>query len=152
MSGIVAKSMPILRKKLLKPMTFKGLRLVLIVSTLFSATSCTASETVSKINCEAYGDAVFASNTGDLILEQRLIKYQELEEYGRNMSGKRGGQRAICTIKNNPPGYKWVSCGKDEKGYISNSAGRSQKLFEVEEAIANSVQYRGWSGACKVKL
>ena len=152
MSGIVAKSMPILRKKLLKPMTFKGLRFVLIVSTLFSATSCTASETVSKINCEAYGDAVFASNTGDLILEQRLIKYQELEEYGRNMTGKRGGQRAICTVKNNPPGYKWVSCGKDEKGYISYSAGRSQKLFEVEEAIANIVQYRGWSGACKVKL
>ena len=152
MSGIVAKSMPILRKKLLKPMTFKGLRLVLIVSTLFSATSCTASETVSKINCEAYGDAVFASNTGDPILEQRLIKYQELEEYGRNMTGKRGGQRAICTVKNNPPGYKWVSCGKDEKGYISYSAGRSQKLFEVEEAIANIVQYRGWSGACKVKL
>ena len=128
------------------------LKFTLIASTLVSTTSCTASETVSKINCEAYGDAVVASNTGDLILEQRLIKYQELEEYGRNMTGKRGGQRAICTVKNNPPGYKWVSCGKDEKGYTSHSAGSRQQLFEVEEAIANSVQHRGWSGACKVKL
>ena len=68
------------------------------------------------------------------------------------MTGKRGGQRANCTVKNDPPGYKWVSCGKDGKGYTSYSAGSSQKLFEVEEVIANSVQYRGWSGACKVKL
>ena len=123
----------------------------LLVATLFSI-SCTAAETTSKINCEAYGDAVVASNTGEIILEQRLVNYQELEEYGRNMTGKRGGQRAICTVKNDPPGYKWVSCGKDGKGYTSYSAGSSQKLFEVEEAIANSVQHRGWSGACKVKL
>ena len=123
----------------------------LLVATLFSI-SCTAAETTSKTNCEAYGDAVVASNTGEIILEQRLVNYQELEEYGRNMTGKRGGQRAICTVKNDPPGYKWVSCGKDGKGYTSYSAGSSQKLFEVEEAIANSVQHRGWSGACKVKL
>ena len=122
-----------------------------LAAALFSI-PCTAAETTSKINCEAYGDGVTASNTGESILEQRLINYQGLEEYGRNMTGKRGGQRAICTVKNDPPGYKWVSCGKDGKGYTSYSAVRSQKLFEVEEAIANSVQHRGWVGACKVKL
>ena len=122
-----------------------------LAAALFSI-SCAEAETASKINCEAYGDAVIASNTGEIILEQRLVNYQGLEEYGRNMTGKRGGQRAICTVKNDPPGYRWVSCGKDGKGYISYSAGSSQKLFEVEEAIANRVQHRGWSGACKVKL
>ncbi len=122
------------------------------LATALLNTSCTAAETTSKVKCEALGDSIIETNTGDLILEQRLIKYQELEEYGRNMTGKRGGQRAICTVTNNPPGYKWVSCVKDSNGYTSYAAGRSQKLFEVEEAIANSVQHRGWSGACKVKL
>jgi len=133
-------------------MFVKALRFLLIASTLAFATSCTASETASKINCEAYGDAVIASNTGEIILEQRLIKYQELEEYGRNMTGKRGGQKAICTIKNDPPGYKWLPCGKEGDNYVSYSTESSRKLFEVEVAIANSVQHRGWSGACKVKL
>jgi len=146
------KSMPILNKKLFTPMLGNVLRFLIIASTLASATSCTASETVSKINCEAYGDAVVASNTGEIILEQRLIKYQELEEYERDMTGKRGGQKAICTIKNDPPGYKWLPCGKDGDYYVSYSTESSQKLFEVEEAITNSVQYRGWSGACKVRL
>jgi len=146
------KSMPILNKKLFTPMLGNVLRFLIIASTLASATSCTASETVLKINCEAYGDAVVASNTGEIILEQRLIKYQELEEYGRDMTGKRGGRKAICTIKNDPPGYKWLPCGKDGDYYVSYSTESSQKLFEVEEAITNSVQYRGWSGACKVRL
>ena len=30
--------------------------------------------------------------------------------------------------------------------------GNNINLLEVEEAVANQVQYRGWSGACKVKL
>ena len=123
----------------------------LLAATLFSI-SCTAAETTSKTNCEAYGDAVVASNTGEIILEQRLVNYQELEEYGRNMTGKRGGQKAICTIKNDPAGYRWLSCSKDRSNYISYVNGRIQRLFEVEEAMANSVQHRGWSGACKVKL
>ena len=114
--------------------------------------SCTATETTSKIQCEAAGDAVIATHTGELILEQRLVKFQEPEEYGRNTTGRRGGQRAICTIKNDPPGYRWVSCGKDGDGYTSYINGSRQKLMEVEEAITNRIQYRGWSGACKVKL
>ena len=126
--------------------------LLLIASTMTFVTSCKASETVSKINCEAYGDSVIASNTGELILEQRLIKYQELEEYGKTMTGKRGGQRALCTIKNDPAGYRWLPCSKDGSNYSSYVSGRSQRLFEVQEVVANSVQHRGWSGACKVKL
>ena len=112
--------------------------------------SCAATESTSEIRCEALGDAIIATNTGELILEQRMVKFKALEEYGRNTTGRRGGQRAICTIKNDPPGYRWVSCGKDGDGYIGN--GNNINLLEVEEAVANQVQYRGWSGACKVKL
>ena len=129
----------------------KTVALSLVVTTLFN-TSCTAAETTSTIKCEALGDSIIATNTGDLILEPRLIKYEELEEYGSNMSGKRGGQRALCTIKNDPPGYKWVSCSKDGKDYTTYIMGSREKIFEIEEAIANRIQHRGWSGACKVKL
>ena len=146
------KSMPFLAKKPLIRMLGKVFKFLLIASTMASATSCKASESVSKINCEAYGDSVIASNTGETILEQRLIKYQGLEQYGKNMTGKRGGQKAICTIKNDPDGYRWLTCSKDGSNYISYVNGRIQRLFEVEEAMANSVQHRGWSGACKVKL
>lgn len=146
------ESMPTLSKGTLTSMLRRFSQFLLIACTMASATACTASETTSTINCEAIGDAVIASHTGDIILEQRLIKYQALEEYGRNMTGVRGGQRAICTIKNDPSGYKWVQCGKEGNSYTTYSSGSGQKLFEVEEAIANSVQYRGWSGACKVKL
>ena len=146
------KSISGLGKNPLTGMLGKIGKLLIIASNIAAATSCAASETVSKINCEAYGDSVIASNTGEIILEQRLIKYQALEEIGSNGTGKRGGYRAICTIKNDPPGYKWVPCGKDAEEYITYYAGRTQKLFEVEEAIADSVQHRGWNGACKVKL
>jgi len=112
----------------------------LTVSTLF-ITSCTTTETLSKIKCKAAGDAVLATNTGELILEQRLVKFQPLEEDGR--------ERATCTIKNDPPGYRWVSCGRDGNNYTTYNG---KKLMKVEEAIANSIQHRGWSGACKVKL
>ena len=112
--------------------------------------SCAATESTSEIKCEVVGDYVIATNTGERILEQRMVKFKALEEYGRNTTGRRGGQRAICTIKNDPPGYRWVSCGKDGDGYIGN--GNNISLLEVEEAVANQVQYRGWSGVCKVKL
>ena len=124
----------------------------LLVACTIATNPSQASETVSRIKCEAGGDVVIATNTNELILEQRLLQFQPLEEAGRYTTGARGGQRAICTIKNDPPGYKWVACGKEGNNYTTSSRGSIQKLFEVEEAIANSVQYRGWSGACKVKL
>ena len=65
--------------------------LTFLAASLFNI-SCTAAETTSKVKCEALGDSMIATNTGDLILEQRLIKYQELEEYGRNMTGKEGAK------------------------------------------------------------
>ena len=158
MNGIVAKPMPISRKTLLTQMPVNSLGSVLIVSTLVFATSCTSSETVSKIECEALADGLIASNTGDDILKHRLIKFQALEEYvPGNTTGKRGGQRAICTVKNDPPGYKWVPCwiasldDLNDKRYTSFSSAGRNKLFEVEKAIEDSSGGR-WTGACKVKL
>ena len=112
--------------------------------------SCAATESTSEIKCEAVGDAVIATNTGELILEQRMVKFKPLEEYGRNSTGSRGGQRALCIVKNDPPGYRWLPCSKRGDSFIRN--GNNENLLKVEEAVANQVQYRGWSGACKVKL
>ena len=149
----------ILRSKLIKQpkntsMNIKAKYLLwsAAASTILMNGGCTFAESTSKINCEARGDSVIASNTGEHILEQRLVKYQELEEYGRNMTGARGGQRAKCIIKNDPPGYRWISCTKDQNRFSSYTNGSWNQLIGVEEVIANSVQFRGWSGACKVKL
>lgn len=91
---VTIKLMLMFTEKLPTRMLRKACNFLLVASTLVSATSCNASETVSNIKSEAYGDAVVATNTGEHILEQRLIKYQELEEYGRNMLGKRGGSKS----------------------------------------------------------
>ena len=122
---------------------------IFVAMALFT-NSYAATESTSEIKCEAVGDAVIATNTGELILEQRMVKFKALEEYGRNSTGTRGGQRALCIVKNDPPGYRWLPCSKRGDGYIGN--GNNLNLLEVEEAVANQVQYRGWSGACKVKL
>ena len=121
-------------------------------SAILASGGCAFFESTSKIKCEAYGDSVLASNTGEFILEQRLVKYKGLEEYGRNMAGKRGGQKATCIVKNDPPGYRWLPCTRNGDDYIFYASSRSNKLFEVEKAVANSIQHRGWSGACKVRL
>lgn len=142
--SILAKDLPI---KMLR----QASACLLFACTIASNPS-EASETVSEVKCESFGDAVIATNTNEYILEQRLTKFQPLEQPGRYTTGPRGGQKAICTIKNDPPGYKWVSCSKEGNNYTTSTGGSSQKLFEVEEALANNIQYRGWSGACKVKL
>jgi len=45
-----------------------------------------------------------------------------------------------------------MSCDKDGTDYSTSIMGSRKTIFEVEEAIANRVQHRGWSGACKGKL
>ena len=131
----------------------KECSICLIAASSIVPLSCTATETVSKIKCEALGDAIIATNTYEPILKPRLVKFQRLKKLEGQINTRRG-ERGICTVKNDPPGYKWVKCGKDGYDYITlpDTYGHSRKLFEVEEAVADSVQHRGWSGACKVKL
>lgn len=127
---------------------------------LFTACFCLAlltstqarAESVSEVTCEAAGDYIILSSTGEAILEQRLVSFKELEPYGLNTTGSRGGQRAVCRIKNDPAGYKWVSCGKSGGGYVTYDNGFTSMLRNVVKAVPNEVQYRGWSGACLVKL
>ncbi len=70
--------MPTLDGATLRQMLNKVAKFLLIMSTMTSAASCKATEIALKIECEAYGDAVVATNTGELIIEQRLVKYQGL--------------------------------------------------------------------------
>lgn len=110
-------------------------------------------KTTYKVNCEAVGDYVLVSATGEAILEQRLENFTPLEPYGRNTTGARGGQRAICTIKNDPAGFKWLRCDKREGKYLVYTQGQGDPVaVKPIKAIPNSAQYRGWSGACLIKL
>jgi len=103
-------------------------------------------ETTYKVNCKADGDAIYINTTGEAILEQRLAKFTPLEAYGRN------GQRGICVLKSDPPGFKWLRCGKNNGNYVIFTQFGGTTVVKPIKAIPNSVQYRGWSGACLVKL
>lgn len=85
---------------------------------LFASTIPALADSVYKVNCEAVGDSILLSSTGEPILEQRLARFTPLEPDGRNTTGKRGGQRAICLIKSEPLGYQWLSCVKRNGGYV----------------------------------
>jgi len=103
-------------------------------------------ETTYKVNCKADGDAIYINTTGEAILEQRLAKFTPLEAYGRN------GQRGICVLKSDPPGFKWLRCDKNNGNYVIFTQFGGTTVVKPIKAIPNSVQYRGWSGACLVKL
>lgn len=119
----------------------------------FGLLSPAIAETTQKVNCEAAGDSILVSSTGERILEQRLVRFTPLEPYGLNTTGKRGGQRAVCMVKNDPPGFKWLRCDKFEGKYMVYRQGQGNPVpVKPVKAIPNSVLYRGWSGACLIKL
>lgn len=97
-------------------------------------------------NCKAVADAITLTSTGEIVLEQRLVKFKPVEAVDA-----RGGQRGICVMKQDPPGYRWVSCWKKDGRFVTGNWDYPS-FIRPTEVIANSVQYRGWSGACKVKL
>ena len=126
--------------------------LAISIITCSGITSPAFAESTYKVNCEAAGDYVLVSATGEAILEQRLAKFTPLEPY-ENSTGARGGQRAICTIKNDPPGFKWLRCDKQEGKYLVYTQGQGDPVtVKPIKTIPNSAQYRGWSGACLIKL
>ena len=95
-------------------------------------------------NCEAVGDAIALTSTGEIVLEQRLIAFKPTGNTNR-------GQKGICVIKQDPPGHRWIQCWKKD-GMFATGHWEHPTIINPVEAVANSVQYRGWSGACKVKL
>lgn len=125
---------------------------VSVAIAFFASTIPALADSVYKVNCEAGGDFILLSSTGEPILEQRLARFTPLEPYEKP-TGKRGGQRAICLIKSDPLGYKWLSCGKRNGGYVISRRGDDySEPIKPVEVIVNSVLYRGWSGACLIKL
>lgn len=135
---------------LLKSSTLLSLMLASIATTL---NQHALADSVSRVNCEALGDSVIFSSTGEVILEQRLVQFDPLEEYGLNNTGRRGGQKALCTVKDDPPGFRWTSCSKSGGSYVNyDNSGTPTTLSGVVQALPNSVQQRGWAGACLIKL
>lgn len=119
----------------------------------FASTIPALADSVYKVDCEGAGDFILLSSTGEAILEQRLARFIPLERDGLNTTGKRGGQRGICFIKIDTPGYKWLSCGKGNGEYVIFPRGYDYpEPIKPVKAIVNSVLYRGWSGACLIKL
>ena len=101
-----------------------------------------------KVNCTAQGDSLTVTATGEGILEQRLVNFTPLKSLG-----SWGDEAGICIIKSDPPGRKWLRCDKEKGKYLVYTRGRSEPfLVKPEKAVSNSAQYRGWSGACLVKL
>lgn len=103
-------------------------------------------EETYNASCKVLGDAITLTSTGEIVLEQRLIKFKPVETYKAQ-----SGQKGICVMKQDPPGYRWISCWKKD-GRFATGDWDYPTFIRPSEAVVNSVLYRGWSGACKVKL
>jgi hypothetical protein len=104
-----------------------------------------AEETYSA-SCMAGGDAITLTSTGELVLEGRLVQFKPIETHKAQIQ-----QRGVCVLKKDPPGYRWIPCWKRD-GRFATGDWEYPRWINPVEAKANSVQYRGWGGACKVKL
>ena len=118
-----------------------------IVSTgLLTTQEQAKAESTYNASCKALGDAITLTSTGELVLEQRLVQFKPIETYKAQ-----SGQRGVCIIKKDPPGYRWISCWEKDGGYVTGDWDYARRV-SPKEVIANAVQHRGWSGACKVRL
>ena len=105
-----------------------------------------SAEQTYRASCRALGDGISFTSTGELVLEQRLVNFLPSGPY---IAEK--GQQGTCIMKLDPPGYRWVECWKKDGKYATGNWNYPH-FIKPTTAIANSVQHRGWSGACKVKL
>jgi len=106
-------------------------------------------ESTYNATCKALGDGISLTRTGEIVLEQRLVKFKPIEDYK-----PQSGQRGVCIIKKDPPGYKWIDCEKSNGSY---KGGYDAGYISVSPVsfIPNQVQHmspRSIRGACKVKL
>jgi len=119
---------------------------LILIPIICSSTSDPKADQTYSASCKASGDAITFTSSGESVLEQRLVRFVPSAPY---IPYK--GQLGTCFIKQDPAGYKWVKCWKKGTKYATGNW--DDPLFIIPTtAIANSVQYRGWVGACKVKL
>jgi len=116
-----------------------------VLSTLEQARA----ESTYNASCKALGDGISLTSTGRIVLEQRLVKFKPTEAYKPKI-----GQRGVCVIKKDPPGYKWIRCKKSNGSY---KGGYEAGYVSIRPAsfIPDLVQYMSPGsivGACKVKL
>lgn len=118
---------------------------------LISVSACTLTpiavmaQTTYKANCETHGESTILSSTGAEIFEHKIVSFTPLKFRDGNHTG-------ICIIKNDPPGYNWVSCSKRNGGYLTNLDGFNRPIMPIK-AIKDPANMRGgFSGSCLVKL
>jgi len=122
---------------------------VLTLLTIVATASVPAlAEETYNARCLAAGDSISLTGTGEIVLEQRLVTFKLVEP------DKGMGSKGICVIKKDPPGFKWIECQKENGMYVTGNYQYPTRPTRIKpvQAVANSVLYRGWSGACKVKL
>lgn len=123
--------------------------LIFVTTSLTFGLPVKAEETYNA-SCDQIGDGITLTSTGELVLENRLVKFKPTGTY--NEYNNRG-QRGICVMKQDPPGYKWIFCSKINGRLVTNPEfGERPKFINPTEAINSSVSSRQWVGACKVKL
>jgi len=136
----------------------KRILLIICVSAaaLLESSKPSFAESTYTARCKAAGDALSYTfiSTGQFLLEQRLVSFEPTEPPSK--AGALFSQNGICKIRDDPPGYRWVFCGKKDGKYYNISLPGNNwthpHFITPNQVIPNSVQYRGWAGACKVKL
>lgn len=131
--------------RLLKRFTF-----LCLMNFLFLECNAKAAEQTVDMQCIANGDSLIFVSNGLWVPHSRLLRFRPLETYG-----KPGGQRSICTVKVDPPGYRWLSCYKQGSGpYMASRSDDSRYLLSsVVQAIKDPYEGggRAWVGSCKVR-
>ena len=118
----------------------------IILSTALGMGQQAKAEETYNANCKALGDGITLTSTGESVLEQRLVQFKPIERYK-----PQSGQRGVCIMRKDPLGFRWIPCFKKGEKFVTGDY-YHPTLIRPAEAKANKVFYRGWSGACKVKL
>jgi len=119
-----------------------------LTTTAFAITLKQAkSEETYEARCETRGEGIILTSTGEDLVEARITSSKLLDTYSHPPI-----YRSLCTIKHDPPGYRWVNCHKNTAGdYFRYIDGLKYRISPVVES-KGGIDMAGWIGACKVKL
>jgi len=121
----------------------------IILSALLTTKEQAKAESTYSASCRTLGDTITLTSTGRIVLEQRLVKFKPTEAYKQQI-----GQRGVCIIKKDPPGYKWIRC-KRSNGFYKGGYEAGYVGIRPASFIPDQVQHMSPGsivGACKVKL